>query len=124
MLTAIVIGFSVLAFAIVLIKRAHQEAETDDFDRMDTRSGRMNPVTLVLMLPVLIPLGAALLTLALRNHCRAQRAASVAGWAGLFAVGGLAPHWSCRRRRAMSLQLGGWPAPFGITLVADLLSAI
>jgi len=35
-LTAIVIGFSVQAFAIVLIKRAHQEAETDDFDRMDT----------------------------------------------------------------------------------------
>lgn len=35
-LTAIVIGFSVQAFAIVLIKRAHQEAKTDDFDRMDT----------------------------------------------------------------------------------------
>lgn len=35
-LTAIVIGFSVQAFAIVLVKRAHQEAETDDFDRMDT----------------------------------------------------------------------------------------
>ncbi len=35
-LTAIVIGFSVQAFAIVLIKRAHQEAETDDFDQMDT----------------------------------------------------------------------------------------
>jgi len=35
-LTAIVIGFSLQAFAIVLIKRAHQEADTDDFDRMDT----------------------------------------------------------------------------------------
>lgn len=35
-LTAIVIGFSLQAFAIVLIKRAHQEANTDDFDRMDT----------------------------------------------------------------------------------------
>lgn len=35
-LTAIVIGFSVQAFAIVLIKRAHQEASTDDFDQMDT----------------------------------------------------------------------------------------
>ncbi len=35
-LTAIVIGFSVQAFAIVLIKRAHQEANTDDFDQLDT----------------------------------------------------------------------------------------
>lgn len=35
-LTAIVIGFGVQAFAIVLIKRTHQEAQTDDFDAMDT----------------------------------------------------------------------------------------
>ncbi|MBM3451312.1 MAG: cation:proton antiporter [Armatimonadetes bacterium] len=33
-LTAIVIGFGTLAFAIVLLKRAHQAAETDDLDQM------------------------------------------------------------------------------------------
>lgn len=35
-LTAIVIGFGVQAFAIVLVKRAYQAAKSDDFDTMDT----------------------------------------------------------------------------------------
>lgn len=35
-LTAIVIGFGVQAFAIVLLKRAHQTLQTDDLDRMNT----------------------------------------------------------------------------------------
>jgi multicomponent Na+:H+ antiporter subunit C len=33
-LTAIVIGFAVQAFAIVLVKRAHRETGTDDLDSM------------------------------------------------------------------------------------------
>ena len=33
-LTAIVIGFGVQAFAIVLVKRAYQTVDTDDFDEM------------------------------------------------------------------------------------------
>ena len=33
-LTAIVIGFAVQAFALVLVKRAHQEVETDDMDSL------------------------------------------------------------------------------------------
>jgi len=83
----------------------------------------MNRVSLVLTLPVVIPLGAALLTLALRNHCRAQRAASVAGWVGLFGVS----VWllmAVQARGVVSAQLGGWPAPHGITFVADRLSAL
>ena len=40
-LTAIVIGFGVQAFAIVLIKRAYQATDTDDLDRMkSTDTGR------------------------------------------------------------------------------------
>jgi len=35
-LTAIVIGFGVQAFAIVLVKRAYQTVGTDDFDEMRT----------------------------------------------------------------------------------------
>ncbi|HYG68293.1 MAG TPA: Na+/H+ antiporter subunit C [Anaeromyxobacteraceae bacterium] len=34
-LTAIVIGFGVLAFAITLLHRAHQETGTDDIDHLD-----------------------------------------------------------------------------------------
>jgi multicomponent Na+:H+ antiporter subunit C len=37
-LTAIVIGFGVLAFAIALLHRAHQETGTDDIDRMEASS--------------------------------------------------------------------------------------
>ncbi|MCW5898272.1 MAG: Na+/H+ antiporter subunit C [Flavobacteriales bacterium] len=35
-LTAIVIGFGIQAFAIVLIKRVHQETRSDDLDRLQT----------------------------------------------------------------------------------------
>ncbi|NJK81536.1 MAG: Na+/H+ antiporter subunit C [Chloroflexaceae bacterium] len=35
-LTAIVIGFGVQAFAIVLLKRAYQTVKTDDLDAMNT----------------------------------------------------------------------------------------
>ncbi len=35
-LTAIVIGFGVQAFAIVLVKRAYQTVGTDDFDQMQS----------------------------------------------------------------------------------------
>lgn len=37
-LTAIVIGFGVLAFAIALLHRAHQETATDDVDRLEAPS--------------------------------------------------------------------------------------
>lgn len=33
-LTAIVIGFGVIAFAIVLLKKAHHDLKTDDLDRL------------------------------------------------------------------------------------------
>jgi multicomponent Na+:H+ antiporter subunit C len=35
-LTAIVIGFGVLAFAVVLVHRAHQAVGSDDLDEMNT----------------------------------------------------------------------------------------
>jgi multicomponent Na+:H+ antiporter subunit C len=35
-LTAIVIGFATVAFAVVLLKRANQATGTDDFDALDT----------------------------------------------------------------------------------------
>lgn len=37
-LTAIVIGFGVLAFAIALIHRVHHETGSDDLDRLDASS--------------------------------------------------------------------------------------
>ncbi|WP_135829475.1 complex I subunit 5 family protein [Halorussus halobius] len=76
--------------------------------------------------PVLAALGSLLLALLLRRWPRAQRAASVGGiLAYALAVGALA--WTVvlapGAPGAAAYQLGGWPAPFGISLVADALSA-
>ena len=77
----------------------------------------------LVVLPMLVPLVAAVATLVVRQWRPVQRAVSVVGvlaYAG--AVAALA--WSVETGEAHGLatQLGGWPAPFGITLVADGLA--
>ena len=42
-LTAIVIGFGALAFAVVLVKRVYQTVGTDDIDVMHTTDLHVNP---------------------------------------------------------------------------------
>ncbi|MEZ4300185.1 MAG: proton-conducting transporter membrane subunit [Polyangiaceae bacterium] len=75
-----------------------------------------------LTLPLLIPLFTAIATLFARRARGVQRALSAAGAAGLLAA-------SVFLLRAtlvngiQGVQVGGWPAPFGITLAADVLAA-
>jgi multicomponent Na+:H+ antiporter subunit D len=80
-------------------------------------------VRALVVLPVLVPLATAVACLALRPWRTAQRAASVAGALAHFAV---AAALLARVDGAgiQVMQMGGWPAPFGISLVADLLAAI
>ena len=76
-----------------------------------------------LVLPILVPLATALLCFALRGPSALQRSVSVAGALALLAVavvllrevlgGGI-----------LVAQMGDWPAPFGISLVADRLAAV
>jgi len=80
---------------------------------------------LIVIAPVLVALASVVGTLATGRWPRLQRAGSVAGGVAYAAVVGLlawrvvfAPDGG-----AMAYQVGGWPAPFGITLVADALSA-
>ena len=80
-------------------------------------------MTLV-VLPVLIPLAAAVLAMALRDagH-RVQAAVALLGsFAHLFAAWALLA--AVRAHGAVTVQLGDWPAPFGIALHADLLAAL
>ena len=77
----------------------------------------------VVLLPVLVPLFAAALGLVAWRSGRAQRFIAVAGSAGLLAVG-IALLVAVERDGIQTLQVGGWEAPFGITMVADLFSAI
>ena len=77
----------------------------------------------LVVLPVLVPLGTAIVCLALRPFRAAQRAASVGGAALLL---GVAAALLVRVDTAgiQVTQVGAWPAPYGISLVADLLAAI
>ncbi len=80
-------------------------------------------MTLTLVLPLIIPLLTAILALLVRSSLRAQRWLSVLGAAALLATG-LALLSFVSRSGIQVAQVGNWPAPYGITLVADLFSAI
>ncbi|MCW4149457.1 Na+/H+ antiporter subunit D [Halomonas sp. 18H] len=80
----------------------------------------MNPW---MALPILLPLLSASVSLVLWRSRRAQRWIAVLGTAALLTSAvyllGLVT-----REGIQVLQVGGWSAPFGISLVADLLGAI
>jgi multicomponent K+:H+ antiporter subunit D len=74
--------------------------------------------------PVVLPaLMAALMVLALRGHLALQRIASLAAIVALNAIA-VALLWSATVHGPEAYFLGDWPAPFGIVLVLDRLSAL
>lgn len=77
----------------------------------------------MLVLPILIPFLAAALALLWRSQPVAQRALALVGAAGILGVG-VSLVAAVTRGGPLVLELGNWPAPFGIVFVADLLSAI
>ena len=77
---------------------------------------------LLLVMPLLVPLVAALAGTLAPRSVRVQRTIGAAGALGLF-VAGLALFAQVFTDGAIAVQIGGWPAPHGITLVADGLAA-
>jgi len=77
----------------------------------------------IIVLPILIPFGTAALALLAWRSRTVQRALGVIGAAGLL-VSSLWLLFMVRQEGIIVAQIGSWPAPFGITLVADLFSAI
>ncbi len=77
----------------------------------------------LLVLPVLIPFINAIILVLLWNHRIVQRTLSVIG-GGALLLAGLALLIATWGGNIHATQLGSWPAPFGITFVADTLSAI
>ncbi len=77
----------------------------------------------LLALPIIIPFLTAVAAFLVRKQGDAGRWLSVAGSAALLAAAAvlIAAVWD---DGVIAAQMGGWPAPFGITLVADLLSAV
>lgn len=77
----------------------------------------------LLVLPLVIPLATAAICLLSWRRIKLHRGLAVVGAVALLAAGlALLAHvWT---NGICSTQQGAWPAPFGITLVADLFSAI
>ena len=76
----------------------------------------------LLSLPILIPFAAAVISFLLKDG-PGGRWASVIG-SGAMLVSAIALMSSVLDQGVVAGQMGNWPAPFGITLVADLLSAV
>lgn len=80
-------------------------------------------MNLELVLPILIPLTAGALSLALWRSVRLQRLLAVVATSLLLAAG----VWllaSTTEQGFLVVEMGSWPAPFSIVLVADILAAI
>lgn len=80
-------------------------------------------MNMLLFWPLLIPLLTAVLALLSRRSPRVRRAWSLTGSVALLITSG-ALMGSVYQHGIQHVQVGAWGAPFGITLVADLLSAI
>lgn len=80
-------------------------------------------MNIFLLLSLILPLGTAILLMALRRRPQLQANLNVVGSALHFgaAVGLLMSVW---QSGVVATQLGDWAAPFGITLVADIFSAL
>jgi len=80
-------------------------------------------MNVLLVLPILVPLFTAIFCLLARRWRRVQRLLTLVGAVSLLVVA-----WrllgAVREQGILATQVGQWPAPFGITLVADLFSAI
>ena len=76
----------------------------------------------LVLLPILIPLTGAAVGLLVWRWPRVQRAWSFGTLLTSFAAT-IALLWAAWTQGPVVFQLGGWPAPFGIGLVGDLLGA-
>ena len=80
-------------------------------------------MNIFVLLPILIPLITAIGVLLARQRPRLRRDLSLGG-VGLLLIVAIELLVLVRRDGVQVVQVGGWPAPFGITLVADLFSAM
>ena len=77
---------------------------------------------MLLFWPLVIPFATAVLTLLAWRSLPLQRMISLAGALALLAVA-VRIAVQVAQDGTFAQQAGGWPAPFGITMVADGLSA-
>ncbi|QJD58883.1 Na+/H+ antiporter subunit D [Pseudomonas sp. gcc21] len=80
-------------------------------------------MNLLLVLPVLLPLTTLMLCLLVRRRLAWVTLISLAG-STLLLITGLWLVWIAAQGTVITGQMGSWPAPYGISLVIDRLSAV
>ncbi|WP_333608855.1 Na+/H+ antiporter subunit D [Arsukibacterium sp.] len=80
-------------------------------------------LTVLVALPVILPLLFGAVSLTILHHHGAQRWLGAIGTASLL-IAACALLWQTHAHGILVLEVGSWLAPFGIVLVADLLGAI
>jgi multicomponent Na+:H+ antiporter subunit D len=80
-------------------------------------------MSILLILPLIIPLVTAATSLLFRQSREVPHWLAVAG-ASAMVASSAALLWTVWHDGILAGEAGGWPAPYGITLVADLFSAI
>ncbi|MFN6947224.1 MAG: proton-conducting transporter membrane subunit, partial [Cytophagaceae bacterium] len=73
--------------------------------------------------PIILPLVTGIILLFLLSNIKAQQWINII-FSFLFLISGLLLFHHVNSNGIIATQAGGWPAPFGITFVADLFSAI
>lgn len=81
------------------------------------------PPALLLVLPLVIPLFSAVLCLIFRRKIKVQEYINIFGTSAFL---GVAVHllYSTIEQGVLAVQIGNWQAPFGITMVSDMLAAL
>ncbi|WJH29831.1 Na+/H+ antiporter subunit D [Paenibacillus sp. CC-CFT742] len=117
-LTSIVINFGLTAFFFVLSYRSYLKLRTDDME--EVRGVHMNNLV---VLPLLLPLITGVLTILFFRKVRIQRIVSVFGTL-LTAAASTVLITQVASSGVQTLNMGGWAPPYGIVLVADMVSAL
>ena len=77
----------------------------------------------LLSIPIFVPLAAAALAIIAYRHRNVQRAIAIAALVVVL-VDAVLLLMAVESDGVQSVQVGAWPAPIGITLVADMFSAL
>ncbi|MDZ4204904.1 MAG: Na+/H+ antiporter subunit D [Bacteroidales bacterium] len=79
--------------------------------------------SLLIVSPILLPLATSILVTVFWYHRQVQSSINFLGASGLLLMGILLTH-SVWVNGIQAVQVGSWPAPFGITIVVDMFSAL
>src|SRR5699024_6263275 len=77
----------------------------------------------LLVLPIILPLLFAILLLFFKEQVKVPRVLTFFGLLVSLAAA-LTRIWKVKADGVQTVTLGSWPAPFGISLVSDMLSAL